>query len=59
MLLVVAAIVLLATVPLAGGRLSRLADIRPRGVWAVLLAAALQVGISDVVPGGLPCRNGT
>jgi uncharacterized protein DUF5317 len=52
MLLVVAAVLLLATVPLAGGRLSRLADIRPRGVWAVLLAAALQVGISDVVPGG-------
>ena len=52
MLLVIAALVLIATVPLAGGRLSRLADIQPRAVWAVLLAAAIQVGISDVVPGG-------
>jgi hypothetical protein len=52
MLLVLAAFALLATVPLAGGRLSRLADIRPRAVWAVLLAAALQVGITDVLPGG-------
>jgi hypothetical protein len=52
MLLVVTAIALLITVPLAGGSLSRLADIRIRAVWAVLLAAAIQVGISDVVPGG-------
>ena len=52
MLLVVTAIALLVTVPLAGGRLTRLADIRIRAVWAVLLAAAIQVGISDVVPGG-------
>jgi hypothetical protein len=52
MLLVIAAIVLLATVPLAGGRLSRLADIRLRAVWAVLLAATIQVGISNVAPGG-------
>jgi Family of unknown function (DUF5317) len=52
MLLVVAACLLLATVPLAGGRLSRLADIRLRAVWAILLAATLQVGITDVLPGG-------
>jgi Family of unknown function (DUF5317) len=51
MLLVIAAILLLLSVPLAGGRLSRLADIRPRAVWAVLLAAAIQVGITQV-PGG-------
>jgi Family of unknown function (DUF5317) len=52
MLLVVTAVALVLSVPLAGGRLSRLADIRIRAVWAVLLAAAIQVGISDVAPGG-------
>jgi Family of unknown function (DUF5317) len=52
MLLVLTAIALVASVPPAGGRLSRLADIRPRAAWAVLVAAALQVGITDVVPGG-------
>jgi hypothetical protein len=52
MLLVLIAIALVASVPLAGGRLSRLADIRPRAAWAVLLAAALQVAITDVVPAG-------
>jgi hypothetical protein len=52
MLLVITALALVASVPLAGGRLSRLADVRPRAVWAVLLAALLQVGITDIVPGG-------
>lgn len=52
MLLVVTAIALVLSVPLAGGRLSRLADIRFRAIWAVLLAVAIQVGISDVAPGG-------
>ena len=52
MLLVVTAIALLVSVPLAGGRLTRLADIRVRAVWVVLLAAALQVGIMNVAPGG-------
>lgn len=52
MLLVVTAIALVLSVPLAGGRLSRLADIRIRAIWAVLLAVAIQVGISDVAPGG-------
>jgi len=52
MLLVLAALVLLATVPLAGGSLARLADIRLRGMWAVFLAIALQVAIMNVVPGG-------
>lgn len=52
MLLVIAAIALVLSVPLAGGRLGRLADIRVRAIWAVLAAAAIQVGITDVVPGG-------
>lgn len=51
MLLVITALALLATVPLAGGRLSRLADIRPQAVWAVLLAAGIQVAITQI-PGG-------
>ncbi len=51
MLLVIAALGLLATVPLAGGRLTRLADIRLRAVWAVLLAAAIQVAITQMAGG--------
>jgi len=51
MLLVVTAIALVLSVPLAGGRLTRLADIRVRAVWAVLLAAAIQVAITQM-PGG-------
>ena len=50
MLLVVTALALLATVPLAGGKLGRLADIRPRAVWAVLLAAVIQVAITQMPP---------
>jgi hypothetical protein len=52
MLLIVTALALVISVPLAGGRLSRLADIRVRAMWAVLLAVALQVAITDAVPGG-------
>jgi uncharacterized protein DUF5317 len=52
MLLVIAALALLVSVPLAGGRLGRLAEIEPKAVWAVLLAVAIQVGISNVAPGG-------
>jgi Family of unknown function (DUF5317) len=51
MLLVLTALALIASVPLAGGRLSRLADIRPRAVWAVLLAAAVQVAITQISGG--------
>jgi uncharacterized protein DUF5317 len=51
MLLVLTAFALLVTVPLAGGRLSALADIRPKAIWAVLLAAALQVAITQITGG--------
>jgi hypothetical protein len=51
MLLVITAIALLVTVPLAGGRLSALAEIRPRAIWAVLLAAAIQVAITQMAGG--------
>lgn len=52
MVLVLAAVALLVTVPLAGGRLTRLADIRLRGTWAVLLSAAVQVAITTFGRGG-------
>jgi hypothetical protein len=52
MLLVVMAIALVATVPLCGGRLGRLGIIQLRASWAVLLAAAIQVGITAAVRGG-------
>jgi hypothetical protein len=52
MLLVVTAVALVLSVPLAGGRLSRLLDVRPKASWAVLLAVAIQVGITTVAPGG-------
>ncbi len=51
MLLVVTALALIASVPLAGGRLSALADIRPKAIWAVLLAAAIQVAITQIAGG--------
>jgi Family of unknown function (DUF5317) len=51
-LLVITAFALVATVPLAGGRLSRLADIRLRAVWTVFLSVAIQVAITTVAPGG-------
>jgi hypothetical protein len=51
MLLVITALALVASVPLAGGRLGALADIRPRAVWAVLLAAAIQVAITQMAGG--------
>jgi hypothetical protein len=40
------------SVPLAGGRLSRLADLRLRGLWLPILALALQVVIVTVAPAG-------
>ncbi len=52
MLLVITAVALVASVPLAGGRLSRLTDIRLRAVWAVFASVVIQVGIVTVAPGG-------
>lgn len=52
MLLVVVAILCVASVPLAGGRLSALAELDFRAVWAAIGAAALQVLIVNVLPGG-------
>jgi hypothetical protein len=48
MLLVIGALLCLASVPLAGGRLSRLADLDVRATWTVLVAAAVQVAVTSV-----------
>ncbi|MEA2311260.1 MAG: hypothetical protein QOE28_1228 [Solirubrobacteraceae bacterium] len=51
MLLVYAALLILATVPLAGGRLGALADVPLRGAALVALALGTQVLIVSVIPG--------
>jgi hypothetical protein len=50
MLLIVA--VGFLTVPLAGGRLTRLLELDFRGTWAVFASIAIQVLIVSVLPGG-------
>ncbi len=52
MLLVVLAVLAIATVPLVGGRLGRLADVNLRAVWALAAALLAQVLIISVVPSG-------
>ena len=52
MLLFAAVLLGVITVPLAGGRLSNLADVKLRFVPAVLIALVLQVAIISVFPGG-------
>jgi hypothetical protein len=51
-LITVALVLLLASVPLLGGRLGRLAEVRFRAAWLAALALALQVLVIEVVPGG-------
>ena len=51
MLLVYAALLILVTVPLAGGSLAALADVRLRGAWLVALALGVQIVIVSVLPG--------
>jgi hypothetical protein len=43
--------VCLASVPLAGGRLSVLADLRFRAAWLLVVAIAVQILIVSIVPG--------
>src|SRR5215207_11523285 len=52
MTLALAFVLLLVTVPLAGGRLSRLESVRLRWLWLAFLAFGLQVLIVTVVPEG-------
>jgi len=48
MLLVIGALLCVASVPLAGGRLGRLASLDVRATWTVLLAAAIQVAVTSL-----------
>jgi|1186.fasta_scaffold07608_2 hypothetical protein len=52
MILIVAALVCVATVPLTGGQLRRLVELRFRYAWAALAALALQVAITTLAPSG-------
>jgi hypothetical protein len=52
MILVIAAVACLLTVPLTGGRLAALAELQIRQVWAILTAIVLQVVIVTLLPGG-------
>jgi hypothetical protein len=54
MILPFAVLVVMISVPLAGGRLVRLADIRMRGLWAAGLAMLIQVLIVNVFAAKLP-----
>jgi len=51
-ILIVLALACALSVPLTGGRLSRLAALSLRGVWLAPLALAVQVGITTLAPGG-------
>lgn len=44
------ALLALAAVPLLGGDLRRLADVRPRAAWVVFVALAVQVLVISVLP---------
>jgi hypothetical protein len=52
MTLLLAFLLLLVTVPVAGGRLSRLESLRIRGIWFAAAAFAIQVVLVTLVPGG-------
>jgi len=52
MILIVLALLCLLSVPLTGGRLSRLTSIRVRGTWVPVAALAIQVLIITILPEG-------
>jgi Family of unknown function (DUF5317) len=52
MTLALAFCLLLVTLPVAGGRLSRLEDVRIRWVWLVVVAFAIQVALVALAPSG-------
>lgn len=54
MILIALAALCVVTVPLTGGRLGRLAEVRLRGAWTPIAALTLQVMIVTVAPGGSP-----
>jgi hypothetical protein len=52
MILVFLVVTCMLTVPLTGGRLSRMGQLQLRLAWAAPLAVTLQIVIVDVAPGG-------
>jgi hypothetical protein len=52
MILIVLALLCVLTVPLRGGHLSRLADLRLRGLWLPVLALLVQLVITEIARGG-------
>jgi hypothetical protein len=52
MILIVFALLCLISVPLTGGRLSRLTSVRVRGTWIPVVALAVQVLITTIVRDG-------
>jgi hypothetical protein len=54
MILIALAALCVLSVPLTGGHLSRLAEVRLRGAWTPIAALALQVLIITVAPEGNP-----
>ena len=52
MFLVIFVLLALATVPLAGGRLARLADLRLRAVPVIFVALVVQIVIISIIGGG-------
>ena len=52
MFLLIVLLICIATVPLLGGRLGALAELRPRAGWLPMLAIAIQIVIISVIPGG-------
>src|SRR5215210_4617225 len=52
MTLALAFLLLLVTVPVAGGRLSRLSEVEIRGLWLVVVAFGVQVLLVTVLPAG-------
>ena len=57
MILIVLAVLCVLSVPLTGGRLSRLGDLRIRGLWIPAPALAAQVVITTLVRDGQPALH--
>lgn len=57
MILIALAALCVLSVPLRGGHLGRLADLRLRGLWIPVLALGLQVVITETDAGGSPAAH--
>jgi hypothetical protein len=57
MILIVLAALCVVAVPLTGGNLARLADLRLRGPWLPIAAIAVQVVITVIATGGSPLAH--